>query len=95
MAARAEALTASNAILLDRLLTSHGAQPLRVKSVTAAEMIAATTESSAQPPMKSRRTPSDIAALCTADMARKARAVQVSAQIAPPSAAEVRETPNV
>jgi hypothetical protein len=92
MAARVEELKNANALLLDRLLTSHGAQPLRVKPLTAAEMVD-TSKPSAQPPMKSRRTPSDIAALCTADMAKRARAVQVSGQIAPPP--EMREANNV
>jgi hypothetical protein len=94
MAARVEELTKTNALLLDRLIGAppgrsvcHGHLP-----VTAAEM-ATPIEPIPQPPMKSRRTPSDIAALCTADMAKRARAVQVSGQIAPPL--EMREANNV
>lgn len=82
MAQRVRDLEAERALLIDRLLVAAGARPLRQQPVTAAEIVSKDTEP--QPPVKNRRTPSDIAAMCTAAKTREAQAIQTAKQGPPP-----------
>lgn len=80
MAQRVRDLEAERNTLLDRLLVSHGAKPLHHVPVTAAELVSDTPAL----PVKTRRTPSDIAQMCTAAKAKEAQAILISKH-GPPS----------